>query len=146
MNKSKFALAAALIFVTALVIADSLGEYECNTCNPSDPMDVETQAFIANTVNSDLEEWMAGEHVLITNPDTGESGVWGRASAVGPRQYLGPPAAFGYSLPPSGGTGSGGGGAPGGSVGGGPGGGEPPRPDDWFDDNNCITPWSLHCP
>jgi len=91
-----------LILFVGLAFADSIGVYECPDCNPSDPFDENTQAFIANEVNSDHDNWEVGEHVLIVNPDTGESGVWGRASAFGPRQYMGPSGAYGYVRTPGG--------------------------------------------
>lgn len=111
-----------LVFSMAIVVlADSLGVYFCNSCSPSDPFDEVTQGFINDDVKSDIANWYSGDHVLIVNIDTGDVGVWGRASAFGPVQYLGIPSVFGYHN--NGDNGGGGSGGGGGSSGGGSGSG-----------------------
>lgn len=94
-----------LLVVAGIALADSIGVYECDYCNPSNPFDENTQQFIANVVNQDIGDWEAGDHVLIVNPSTGEEGVWGRASAFGPRHYMGPAGSWGYVPVPGGGSG-----------------------------------------
>lgn len=103
-RKLRFTLLTA-IAVAGIALADSIGIYECDGCSPSDPLDIDTQAFIASEVNQDLDAWWAGDHVLIYDEDTGEAGVWGRISAVGPRQYMGSPGQWGY-IPVGGGGGT----------------------------------------
>ena len=105
MKKLRRSSLIMLLFSTIL-LADSIGVYECGNCDPSDPSDLNTMAFIANVVNQGIGNWKAGDHVLIINPNTGKKGVWGRASAFGPRQYMGHPGVWGYIPSPGGGSGA----------------------------------------
>ncbi len=80
-----------------LVWASSLGVFECNYCNPEDPFDELTLAFIRSQVNQEVTEWHVGDHVPIVNPTTNQAAVWGRASQTTKHSYMGSPGVWGYS-------------------------------------------------
>jgi hypothetical protein len=92
------------------------GTYLCNNgCDPSNPLDGATQAFIRSVVNQDVSVWRVGDTVNIYNPE-GLGGEWGRLRA-GPSQFEL------KQVLNDGGNGSGGGSSGGGSSGSGGSGG-----------------------
>lgn len=91
-NKNiKKIVVVSMLGVSALVIADFLGEFNCGNCRPHEDFDADTHAFIHHEVKTELftqngnpdaddGDWDADDWVIITN-DNGQSAIWGRKNA-----------------------------------------------------------------
>ena len=71
MSKLKYFFALTLLIIAIVILANSLGIFECGSCSPSDPLDPDTQTFIASDVNQHVSRWRTGDYVLIYNPNNG---------------------------------------------------------------------------
>lgn len=106
------------------------GTYICNNgCNPSNPLDGDTIAYIRSVVNQDVSIWRVGDTVNIYNPQ-GQGGEWGRLRA-GPSQFEQKRELTDGNPQAGNGSGGDGNGSGGGSSGGGNGGGGAPWGGPW---------------